>query len=91
MTEKIIVLKGRQLIDGNGGDVLKDPVVVIEANHIKEIGTEATVQIPENAETVDLSGYTLMPGMMDIHLHCSAYNVLTFKNYRVSHLEHHGY
>jgi len=30
---------------------------------------------------------TLMPGLMDIHLHCSAHNPITYKNYRVAQLE----
>lgn len=87
MKAKMTALKANQLIDGNGGDVLDDPVVIIENERIKEIGTADAIQIPEDAETVDLSDYTLMPGLMDIHLHCSAHNVLTFKNYRVSQLE----
>jgi len=85
--EKVTVLKGARLIDGNGGDVLNNPIVIIEDNLIKKIGTEGQVTVPPEAEIHDLSGHTLMPGLMDIHLHCSSYNVLTFKNYRISQLE----
>ena len=34
-----------------------------------------------------MPGCTLMPGLMDIHLHTSAYNILTFENPRVAHFE----
>ena len=85
--EKTTILKGAKLIDGNGGDVLKHPVVQIEAGRIKQIGNEATVAVPAGAEVIDMANCTLMPGLMDIHLHCSAHNVVTFKNYRISQLE----
>jgi len=83
----ITVLKGGRLIDGNGGEVLKNPVVIIDGKRIKKIGAKDKTPIPKGAETIDLSGHTLMPGLMDIHLHCSAHNVVTFKNYRISQLE----
>jgi imidazolonepropionase-like amidohydrolase len=87
MKEKTTVIKGSILIDGNGGDALKKPVVIVEKKRIKEIGTEGAVNIPADASVLDLSEYILMPGLMDIHLHCSSHNVLTFKNYRVAQLE----
>ena len=83
----ITVLKGSRLIDGNGGEVLKNPVVIIEDKRIKKIGTKGKTPIPKKAEIINLTGHTLMPGLMDIHLHCSAHNVVTFKNYRISQAE----
>ncbi len=85
--EKTTVLKGRRLIDGLGGDVLKNAVVIIEEGRIKAIGTEGKIALPGDAEIIDMADCALMPGLLDIHLHCSAHNVLTFKNYRVSQLE----
>ena len=73
--ERTTVLKGSRLIDGLGGDVLKNAVMLIEEGRIKEIGMEG------------MADCTLLPGLLDIHLHCSAHNVLTFKNYRISQLE----
>jgi imidazolonepropionase-like amidohydrolase len=81
------VLKGARLIDGLGGDVLKNAVVVIEKGRIKEIGPEGKVAFPTDAAIIDMADCTLLPGLLDIHLHCSAHNVLTFKNYRISQLE----
>lgn len=85
--EKTTVLKGPRLIDGLGGDVLKNAVVIIEEGRIKEIGTEAQIALPADAEIIDMADCTLLPGLLDIHLHCSAHNVLTFKNYRIAQLE----
>jgi len=86
-TVETTVLKGARLIDGLGGDVLKDAAVVIEKGRIKEIGAQGMIPLQADAEIIDMGDCTLMPGLMDIHLHCSAHNVLTFKNYRISQLE----
>ena len=85
--EKTTLVKGARLIDGLGGEVLKDAAVIIEAGRIKEIGAAETLRPPAGAEVIDMGDCTLMPGLLDIHLHCSAHNVLTFKNYRISQLE----
>ena len=85
--ERTTVLKGSRLIDGLGGDVLKNAVVFIEEGRIKEIGMEGRIPLPAGAEVIDMADCTLLPGLLDIHLHCSAHNVLTFKNYRISQLE----
>jgi len=86
-TEEVKVLKGTRLIDGNGGPVLRKALVVVEGGRIKAIGTEGKIPVPKEAAVIDLKNCTLMPGLMDIHLHCSAHNPITYKNYRVSQLE----
>lgn len=83
----ITVLKAARLIDGNGGEVVKKPIIIIEGKRIKQIGTEGDITPPAGVPIEDFPGHTLMPGLMDIHLHCSAHNVVTFKNYRVAQLE----
>jgi imidazolonepropionase-like amidohydrolase len=81
------IVKGARLIDGLGGDVLKNAVMIIEKGRINAIGTVGKIALPVDAETIDMADCTLLPGLLDIHLHCSAHNVLTFKNYRISQLE----
>src|SRR6185369_7532191 len=84
---KVSYLTGALLIDGNGGKPLRNPVIVLEGNRIKKIGTAATVKIPAGATVVDCSTYTLMPGLMDVHIHTMMFNCLTFHNYRVAQWE----
>jgi imidazolonepropionase-like amidohydrolase len=81
------VIKGGTLIDGNGGKPLKDPVIVLEGRRIKQVGTKNDVKIPARAEVVDCGKLTLMPGLMDVHLHTMMFNCLTFHNYRVAQWE----
>jgi imidazolonepropionase-like amidohydrolase len=80
-------VKGGTLIDGTGKKPLKDPVIVLQGRRIKQVGTRQSVKIPPRAQVVDCSGYTLLPGMMDLHIHTMMFNCLTFHNYRVAQWE----
>ena len=84
---KVKIIKGGALIDGNGGKPLKDPVIVLEGRRIKQVGTKNDIKIPARAEVIDCGKLTLMPGLMDVHLHTMMFNCLTFHNYRVSQWE----
>jgi imidazolonepropionase-like amidohydrolase len=81
---KVRVIRGGRLIDGNGGAVTKDPVIIVEGKRIKAIGKKGTIKEPKGAEVIDATKYTLMPGLFDCHLHLAAFNCSTFANYRVS-------
>ncbi len=59
---------GGVLVDGNGGAPVKDSVVVIEGNRIVAVGGD----VPPGAKVVRLDGCTLLPGLIDGHLHISA-------------------
>lgn len=81
---KVKVIKGAKLIDGKGGPVSMKPVIVIEGKRIKAVGKQGEVKDPAGAEVIDASRFTLMPGLIDTHLHLAAFNCATFNNYRVS-------
>lgn len=81
---KTRVIRGGRLIDGNGGSVTKDPVIIVEGKRIKAIGKKGEIKEPQGAEIIDATKYTLMPGLFDTHLHLAAFNCSTFANYRVS-------
>jgi imidazolonepropionase-like amidohydrolase len=81
------VLKARRLIDGKGREVSRGACMVLEGSLIRAVGAERDMRLPRGAEVIDLPDCTLLPGLMDIHLHTSAYNILTFQNPRVAHFE----
>lgn len=87
MAAKTTVIKGGRLIDGNGGDVVKNPVIVIKDKKIQAVGPASKVKVPKGAEVINVPKATLMPGMMDLHIHLCMFNNLTFNNYRVAQWE----
>ena len=66
MKDKKIVIKGT-IIDGLNKEPLKQGIIVIEGKTITAIGKEGEVKIPEGAEV--FQGKTIMPGMIDCHIH----------------------
>jgi imidazolonepropionase-like amidohydrolase len=65
----LIAIVGATLIDGRGGPVVSDSVVVIRGERIESVGTRSSVNIPAGAEVVDAKGLTLLPGLIDSHFH----------------------
>lgn len=67
----VVVLTGARIItmaDSDGG-VIEDGVIVVENNRIAAIGRSSDVTIPNGATTVDISGKTIIPGLIDAHAH----------------------
>ena len=75
------------LIDGRGGKPVTNVVVLLEGKRIKQVGAKDKVRIPPGTETIDCSRYTVMPGMMDLHIHTAMFNCMTFHNHRVAQFE----
>jgi hypothetical protein len=64
-----VVLRGGRAITMKGKEIIADADVVIRDNRIVAIGPRGQVQAPAGARIVDVSGKTLMPGMIDTHYH----------------------
>jgi len=65
----VIAIVGATLIDGTGGPVVTDSVVVIRGDKIVAVGKRAAVKVPSEAAVVDAKGLTLVPGLIDSHFH----------------------
>ena len=63
----VIALQHVRVIDGTGAAPLADQTVLIENGTIREIGTG--VSVPSGARTMDLSGRTIIPGLVGMHDH----------------------
>jgi imidazolonepropionase-like amidohydrolase len=65
----VIVLDGARLVDGTGRPPLENARIVIEGDRIVAAGAAGEVAAPPGAERIDLSGRTVLPGLVDVHFH----------------------
>jgi imidazolonepropionase-like amidohydrolase len=63
----IKVIKAGRLIDPASGTVLENITILIDHDSVKAIGKG--LAIPDSAQVIDLSGYTVLPGLIDCHTH----------------------
>src|SRR4029453_11556484 len=64
-----VVLDNVRIIDGSGAAPIESGRIVIERARIARIGRATEIPVPAGAETVDLSGRTVIPGLIDLHFH----------------------
>jgi len=62
-----IVLHAARLLDVKNGRIIKPGEVLVESERIVEVGT--SVKRPAGAEVIDLGDRTLLPGLIDAHVH----------------------
>ena len=69
MNDREIVFEGGVLIDGTGVPPLPDAAIFVRDGFIEAVGPVGTVNIPPDALHIDVAGKTLMPGLIDAHIH----------------------
>jgi imidazolonepropionase-like amidohydrolase len=68
-SSKCLVIIKAKLIDGTGALPLEDAVIVITNGKFGAIGPQKKVVIPKGAEIIDVKGKTVIPGLIDAHVH----------------------
>ena len=63
----IKAIKAGRLIDGTGREPVENTTIIIEKNKIQVVGKD--VPIPPDVPVIDAQGKTVMPGMIDAHMH----------------------
>src|SRR5437660_12469403 len=63
----VVAVRAARLFDARSGTMLANPVIVVRGERIAEVG--AGVQVPAGAAVIDLGPATLLPGMIDGHVH----------------------
>src|SRR5579883_743641 len=66
-TPHAVVLHAARVLDVEAGRMIAPGEVLVEGDRIREVG--ATVRHPAGAETIDLGNRTLLPGLIDAHVH----------------------
>jgi imidazolonepropionase-like amidohydrolase len=64
-----LALVGGQVIDGYEGPPIRDGVVLIAGDRIVAVGPRSEVQVPQGTPTISTEGMSVMPGLMDMHVH----------------------
>jgi imidazolonepropionase-like amidohydrolase len=64
---QIVAIRAGRLFDSRSGSMLSNQVVLIKGDRITDVGS--AVQIPREARVFDLSSATVLPGMIDTHVH----------------------
>jgi len=67
----MLALINARMIDGTGRDSVEKATIVIEDNRIRSVGQETSC--PEDANVIDIRGLTIMPGLIDCHLHLGGF------------------
>ncbi|HEU0026020.1 MAG TPA: amidohydrolase family protein [Ktedonobacterales bacterium] len=67
--EKPVAIVGARIIDGSGGDPVENGALLIEGERIAAVGRRDQVHIPRGAVVVEAEGATVLPGLIDCHVH----------------------
>ena len=67
--QNIKALVGGTLIDGFGGTPVRNSVIIIEGDKIKQVGEVGKLQVPAGAEIISTEGMSVLPGLWDMHVH----------------------
>ena len=62
-------IQGGSIINGKGGIPIPNGLILLDGNRIEAIGSRDSLPIPHDAEVIDLGTATLLPGLIDTHVH----------------------
>ena len=66
-----LVIRGGTLLDGTGAAPRPDAAVVVDGERIIACGRSADIAVPEGATVIEARGRTILPGLIDMHVHTS--------------------
>lgn len=81
---RVLVLEGGTLVDGTGRPPLSDAVIVVEGERIAAVGARGQVAVPSGATVLRMNGRTILPGLIDGHVHLREYQIPMFLPYGIT-------
>ncbi|MGE0160684.1 MAG: amidohydrolase family protein [Gemmatimonadales bacterium] len=82
----VTAFEGATLLVGDGTPPIEDGVLLVTDGRITAVGTAATLEVPRGAARVDLTGKTVMPAIVNAHVHLASE-----REERIAQLEHMAY
>ncbi len=79
-----IAFTGGRLIDGGGGKTVANATILIEGDRIQTVAPAADIMLPESARRYDITGKTIMPGLIDAHVHVGNIEISMEKTARLA-------
>jgi imidazolonepropionase-like amidohydrolase len=70
--DTVTVFEGARIIAGDGRPAIDNGVIVVRAGRIEQAGRSADIKAPASGARVNLAGKTVMPAIVDTHVHLSA-------------------
>lgn len=64
-----LAIVGGRVIDGYGGPPIENGVVLVAGERIVAVGREGEVKVPDGTPVIDANGHTVLPGLIDMHVH----------------------
>lgn len=65
----LIAFVGGKVITMEGDEVIDNGVVLVNGNRITAVGHKSDITIPSKAKVIDITGKSIMPGLIDAHAH----------------------
>lgn len=68
-SDGLVALRGARILTMKDLRVIADGDILIDGNRIAGVAQSGTLEIPDTATVIDMSGKTIMPGIVDVHAH----------------------
>ncbi|WP_350288135.1 amidohydrolase family protein [uncultured Croceitalea sp.] len=80
-----IAFTNARIITMEGDEIIENGTIIISENRIEQLGASSEISVPENAKVFDVSGKTIMPGIVDAHAHVGGfrYGLTTQKHWQL--------
>jgi imidazolonepropionase-like amidohydrolase len=67
--EGTVALTGATVVTMRGDEVVENATVLVTDNRIRAVGPSGSVPVPDDARVIDVTGATIIPGLIDAHAH----------------------
>ena len=69
IAQEVTYVRAGRLVDVVDGTLRTNQTIVVRGDRIERVGNSAAIEMPAGADVIDLSGMTVLPGLIDMHVH----------------------